>query len=443
MSSEPRRSRELLRLLFSQLQEEWTLSESQRDELDVLRARSQKLEAEVLRLRIRLVKSDAEIASLRTAQERRRAPATPELPAAPKREQPQSAKQPQSPRQPSSARPVPPAQPSNSKAQLENNEIPAAYVPAEPNTMERVEPVPEPGSGNSSSSGRGPGCDGVEPHLEPDGQWSLQVSTQERCQLELVRINRQGFKEFRSAVDRALCIWIPGGTTVLGDESSHAMESEKPTHAVYLRPYFLDKCPVSNEAYARFLKVAESHEFCHPAEPPGKSHVPGHWGSAEYTRVSAEPHCPVVFVDWFDAYAYLAWVGRRLPTEAEWEYAARGRRRFQFPWGNTSPSSKRANYAREVGHTSPVGSLPKGSAACGAMDMAGNVWEWVYDWMGPYRKAKEPRECPRGPETGEHKLIRGGSWSSPEDSCRGAFRNWCDPLSRGPHLGFRGGCDDF
>ncbi len=314
-----------------------------------------------------------------------------------------------------------------------------------------MEPAPEPPRGGGDSAvepePRGGGESAPEPagdaQLVPEARVEVGISTDAHPALELVRINRKGFKDFRSGHDRALCIWIPGGTTVLGDESSHAMESEKPAHAVYLRPYFVDKFPVTNEAYARFLKVAERHEHCHPDEPPGKSHVPSHWGSAEYTRVSAEPNCPVVFVDWFDAWAYLRWVGRRLPTEAEWEYASRGRRRFQFPWGNTSPDDRHANFARAVGHTSAVGGLPKGSACCGAMDMAGNVWEWIFDWKGPYAKAKEPRESPRGPDSGEHKIIRGGSWSSPEDSCRGAFRNWCDPLSRGPHIGFRGACDNL
>ncbi len=144
----------------------------------------------------------------------------------------------------------------------------------------------------------------------------------------------------------------------------------------------------------------------------------------------------MVGVSWFEAAAYCAWAGLRLPTEAEWERVARGPTSARYPWGDIPPLDKsRANYDGEIGHPTPAGQYPNGRSVEGVDDLLGNVWEWCSDWYGRY--PKDPRLSPVGPERGDGKVVRGGSWNDNSQNARASVRDWSVPAIRLDDVGFR------
>lgn len=197
--------------------------------------------------------------------------------------------------------------------------------------------------------------------------------------------------------DRAPMVLVPAGEFTMGSETGG--ENEQPPHQVYLDAYWIDVYEVTNALYRKCVVAGN----CRP---------PAHAASATRSFYFGNPqfdNYPVTYVGWDEAKAYCEWAGKRLPTEAEWEKAARGIDARIYPWGNEWDGTK-ANVEWRVGDTTPVGSYPAGASPYGAQDMAGNVWEWVSDWYDSTYYRRSPPRNPTGPSSGQYRALRGGGW---------------------------------
>jgi formylglycine-generating enzyme required for sulfatase activity len=202
---------------------------------------------------------------------------------------------------------------------------------------------------------------------------------------------------------------------------------EYPYHQVTLTAFRIDRTEVTVSAYAD----------CHDSGSCSAPDTSGMSGRCNWDKPERVDH-PINCVTWEQARVYCAWVGKRLPTEAEWEMAARGGDGRRYPWGNEVPLCSRANYGRCVGDvTEPVGSHPTGASASGALDMAGNVDEWVADWYDMDYYASSPATDPQGSATGEFRVVRGGSWFNIPWYLRTSARTRNDPSTRYLGTGFR------
>jgi serine/threonine-protein kinase len=209
-------------------------------------------------------------------------------------------------------------------------------------------------------------------------------------------------------------ILIPGGTFTMGRNGGDIYES--PPHQVDVKPFFLDKTEVTNKQYAEFVQATGY-------QPPSD------WVNGTFKVGDGD--LPVVNVEWKDARAYAEWAKKRLPTEAEWEYAARGTDGRLYPWGNEWVPGNA--YTKESGLKTlqPVGSSPSGASPFGVLDMAGNVWEWCQDNFAPYPgSTAEPKDL-------TFKIIRGGSLGDDKTKASATYRNWVPPERRYEALGFR------
>ena len=235
--------------------------------------------------------------------------------------------------------------------------------------------------------------------------------------------------------DGAPMVLVPAGPFPMGVPAGDrdGGRDEYPRHEVYLDAFYIDKYEVTNGRYLAFVK-ATGHRV--PQNP--KNPTRNLWQGVSISESLADR--PVVNVDWYDAEAYCKWAGKRLPTEAEWEKAAKGTEDRRFPWGNVEPTAKHLNYNQQwIGEKTlmPVGSYEAGKSPYGAYDMAGNVWEWVADWYDPSYYEKSPAKNPKGPDTGTHKVIRSSGWQVETPLVRIFTRVKSDPTIRNESTGFR------
>ena len=198
-----------------------------------------------------------------------------------------------------------------------------------------------------------------------------------------------------NSTDGAVVVYLPSGDFLMGSDNGESDES--PAHSVYLDGFWIYQTEVTNSTYKKCVQA-------------GVCTVPDISQNTQYYDLIYADH-PMVYVNWYDSDIYCEWAGGRLPTEAEWEKAARGTDGRTYPWGDYFLIEDYANYGAIVGDTMPVGSYPTGQSPYGLMDMAGNVAEWVGDWYDSEYYQSSPSENPTGPDAGFEKLLRGGSWN--------------------------------
>jgi formylglycine-generating enzyme required for sulfatase activity len=209
-------------------------------------------------------------------------------------------------------------------------------------------------------------------------------------------------------------VFVPAGEFIMGDDQSF-YSKEKPAHKVYLDDFWIDKLEVTNALYKRCVDARR----CTAPSKIGSFTRDSYYGNAQFANF------PVIWVSWDDANAYCAWAGKKLPTEAQWEKAARGADARAYPWGNAFDKDKLNSSEGGKEDTTAVGSYPTGASPYGALDMAGNVWEWVTDWYDKNYYSNSPARNPRGPTNGTYRVVRGGAFDYFAIAYynRAAFRN--------------------
>ena len=246
-----------------------------------------------------------------------------------------------------------------------------------------------------------------------------------------------------SEIDGMTLVYVPGGEFLMGsaDSDTQSESDEKPQHTVYLDAFWIDKTEVTNAMYNMCVQAGA----CRPPSNTNSFTIDSYFDNPKYNDY------PVIWVSWNNAKTYCQWAERRLPSEAEWEKAARGTEGGIYPWGNTPVAGNLANFCDKncplgggdpniddgYADTSPVGNYSAGASPYGALDMAGNVWEWVADWYGADYYDRTPVENPSGPEAGKDRVARGGCWHYSKISARSAERGWHSPDGVDDSLGFR------
>jgi len=228
--------------------------------------------------------------------------------------------------------------------------------------------------------------------------------------------------------DTVPMVVVPAGPFLMGNPEGQGRQDEWPQRSVHVDGFAIDSVEVTNARYLTFV------------EATGHRHPPNPYGDGVLMSAAGIENMPVVQVNWHDAADYCQWAGKRLPTEAEWEKAARGTDGRVYPWGNEPSSPTRVNYEREWDDGKAlraVGTTPEGRSPYGVHDMAGNAREWTQDWYAPDYYKRAPDRNPVGPEKGVLKVIRGGSWRSPQADITAASRGRGGFALRTHGTGFR------
>lgn len=231
-------------------------------------------------------------------------------------------------------------------------------------------------------------------------------------------------------------VLVPEGKFLMGSKNDEFNIEEMPQHEIFLSPFYMDKYETTNALYWEFLDYmnrTNDHSKCYIGEGPNKNHTPDKWHDDSYYE---HPAWPVVRVDWYDAYAFAAWAGKRLPTEAEWEKAARGTDGRRFPWGNVW-DMKKCN-AGTVGSLE-VGDYESGKSIYGCYDVVGGVQEWCQDWHHAMYYNNSPSRDPKGPlESTNIRVIRGSSlFANNVYQMRVTIRWYDEPHRKNRSVGFR------
>lgn len=244
-----------------------------------------------------------------------------------------------------------------------------------------------------------------------------------------------------STKDGMTLLYVSAGEFTMGAASSDLQADpwERPQHQVYLDAFWIDQTEVTNAMYAQCVQAMACQAPSHTTSYTRASY----YGNAQFDTY------PVVYVSWNDAKAYCQWASGDLPTEAQWEKAARGDDQRTYPWGNDPISGSRLNFCDAncpfdrkdksindgYADTAPVGNYPDGASPCGALDLVGNVWEWVADRHGSYPSS--PSSNPTGPTLGDARVLRGGSWIDAATVVRASVRAGSVPELRDGGIGFR------
>jgi formylglycine-generating enzyme required for sulfatase activity len=251
-------------------------------------------------------------------------------------------------------------------------------------------------------------------------EWTrdVQVAANQRAEIVIdIEPLRPELPAPARAEDGAEMVLVPAGEFTMG---SNEYVDEKPPHRVHLDAFHIDKYETTNALYERFMRATNRA-------------APGLWSNASFNI----PSQPVVGMSWNDADAYCRWAGKRLPTEAEWEKAARGTDGRKYPWGEQWDASRVNSTESKLGKTAPVGSYASGVSPYGVHDMAGNAWEWVADWYNKDYYQRSPDRNPKGPDSGERRVLRGGSWNDDPINLRASFRFNLTPGYRSFNIGCR------
>ena len=256
-------------------------------------------------------------------------------------------------------------------------------------------PTPQPGVGTMRVSEK----DGMKQMYVPAGEFQMGLN---EAQFQLI---------YTSCIDSGF----------QNSECQTWYDQEKPAHMVYLDVFWIDQTIITNGMYAKCVSAG----ICAPSLCNGDN-------------CSNGDQQPVVGIDWNQAKAYCEWAGRRLPTEAEWEKAARGTDGRIYPWGNQAPNSRFLNINRNIGNSTNVGLYPEGASPFGALDMVGNVAQWVADFYDGGYYSSSPARNPQGPSSGSSRGVRGGLWGGFDNNARSTFRSNSDQDFQGSGvIGFR------
>ncbi|WP_164102274.1 SUMF1/EgtB/PvdO family nonheme iron enzyme [Candidatus Laterigemmans baculatus] len=306
------------------------------------------------------------------------------------------------------------------------------------------------------------------PFSQLDGQWEGLAATERRL---FEPMEAEGpFDQYRRRSDGMRCILIPSAFVEIGCESPDGLPDEQPQHAVHLDAFLMDAEPVSTTAYCRFLNsIGEvppevvADWFVVDPQDHRIEHLLIARKATEWRPVLRTEKWPMILVSWFGANAYSLWANGQdwkdyrdssgdefhcfLPTEAQWEYAARGVRSQPFPWGDEPPTQQHMRYGlHRKSETYNADTLPMadvneqlGMSPFGLQHMAGNVWQWCRDWYdkGFYSKPEANRANPLNRLATQVRSERGGSWIGPAELCRSSYRRGRPPSARGRCLGFR------